>query len=130
MGVQRSVDLRGNRLATEYNQLLNEIPEEEETIQAMLKVKDSAPGKDGVIMSYITRADLGVKLEIIKMLQVMFTSQPSKWEESLKVGYMVLYLKKETEISEGTIEGSCCWPRVTGFLPGFSPVELDGGLEG
>ena len=40
----------------------------------MLKVKDSVPGEDVVRMSYITRADHGVKLEI----QVMFTSEPSK----------------------------------------------------
>ena len=71
----------------------------------MLKVKDSAPGEGGVRMSYVTRADQGVKLEIIKMIQVMFTSEPKKWEESLKVGHMVPIIKKRDRNIRGNYRG-------------------------
>ena len=56
-------------------------------------------------MSYVTRADQGVKLEIIKMIQVMFTSEPKKWEESLKVGHMVPIFKKGDRNIRGNFKG-------------------------
>ena len=103
--VQRAVDLREDLLAKEYNELLNEIPQEEEILEAMKNVKDSAPGEDGIRMSYINHADIQVKMEIVRMIKVMFTTEPSNWEESLKIGHMVPIFKKGDRNIKGNYRG-------------------------
>ena len=92
---ERTKNLRRTTIARELNDLLNEMSEGEEIYKEMKKVKDSAPGEDGVRMRYITQADPEIQMEVIKMVQFMFTNDPQKWEQFLKVGHMVLIYKKD-----------------------------------
>ena len=78
LALERTKDLRRTTIARELNDLLNEMPEEEEILEEMKRVKDSAPGEDGVRMRYITQADPEIHRELIKMVQFMFMDDPQK----------------------------------------------------
>ena len=79
MAFERTKDLRRTTNARELNDLLNEMLEEEEILEEMKRVKDSAPGEDGVRMRYITQADPEIQSGVIKMVQFMFKNDPQKW---------------------------------------------------
>ena len=105
LALERTKDLRRTTVARELNDLLNEMPEEEEIYKEMKRVKDSAPGEDGVRMRYITQADPEIQREVIKMVQFMFMNDPQKWEQSLKVGHMIPIYKKSDRSERGNYRG-------------------------
>ena len=51
--VRGAKDLRRMRRAKEANDFMNEVPEREEIEEAMKEMSESAPGEDGVRISYI-----------------------------------------------------------------------------
>ena len=59
--VEAARDLRGEARAVEANDYLNMTPEPEEIVEAMKEVQESAPGLDGVRISYIREAEAGVR---------------------------------------------------------------------
>ena len=73
---------------------LEETPSREEILEQMGKMKDSAPGKDGVRLSYILKGGPALINEVIKLVQFMFENPAIKWEESLKIGLVIPLFKK------------------------------------
>ena len=86
-------------IAREWRDRLEEIPSNEEIIAQMKKMKDSAPGKDGVRISYLLKGGREILNRLIEMVQFMFGSDADKWEESLKIG-LVIPLHKKGDIND------------------------------
>ena len=103
--LEKTKDLRSTPMAIELNEFLNEVPDEEEIYKEMKKVKDSAPGEDGVRMRYIAQADVEIQREVTKMVQFMFQNDPQEWEQSLKVGHMIPIYKKGDRDDRGNYRG-------------------------
>ena len=95
--------------AREAEALLNETPHEEEIERAVAKMKESAPGKDGVRVCYLKEAPPKVKAELVRMVKFMFENRAHKWEEELKTGQIVPLFKKEIGTTETTTEVYVCW---------------------
>ena len=87
-------DIKNEESARRANERMNEPPTEEEIWKAIKVIKDSAPGEDNVIISYICHADRELKKQITKLVQFMFDNNAETWEESLKMGDMVPTYKK------------------------------------
>lgn len=105
--VRGAVDLRNDRRAREANELLNEVPEREEIMDAMKEMRESAPGKDGVRIGYIRNACEEVKGKVIEIVRKMFECRADKWEESAKVGLMVPLHKKGDRNDRNNYRGVC-----------------------
>ena len=69
-------------------------PEPEEIVEAMKEVRESAPGLDGVRISYIREAEAGVRGRCVELGRRMFEEGAEQWDASLKVGGMVPLFKK------------------------------------
>ena len=98
-------DLRDTALAREENFIMNEVPTEGEIWKAIAEINDSAPGEDGVRISYIRQAGDEVKKEITSMIQFMFNNEAQQWEDSLKTGDMVPIFKKGSRHQCGNYRG-------------------------
>ena len=100
-------DMREDQRAVEANEMLNETPGEEEIKKAMKETKDSAPGRDGVRVSYIREATQEMKEEMVRMVAFMFENRANKWEEELKIGQMVPLFKKGDKNNANNYRGVC-----------------------
>ena len=105
--VERVEDMSGTARAREANDLMNEVPQEEEVLREMRRVKDSAPGEDGVRMVYINSACPEVKAEVVRMVRSMFENRAERWEESLKTGQVVPIHKKGSRNDRNNYRGVC-----------------------
>ena len=86
-------------LAREWRDNLEQIPSKEEIVTQMNKMKDSAPGKDGVRVSYLLKGGPEIMDRLVDMIQFMFCNDADKWEESLKIG-LVIPLHKKGDIND------------------------------
>ena len=100
-------DLRETEKAREAEALLNETPHEEEIERAVAKMKESAPGKDGVRVCYLKEAPPEVKAELVRMVKFMFENRAHKWEEELKTGQIVPLFKKGDRNNRNNYRGIC-----------------------
>ena len=100
-------DLRGEAKAIEANERMNEIPSVEEIMKAMKVMRESAPGEDGVRVSYIKYACEEMKGEVIELVRKMFVSRASEWSEQLKGGVIVPLYKKGDREDPGNYRGVC-----------------------
>ena len=100
-------DLRGTEEARDAEALLNETPQEEEIERAVKRMKESAPGKDGVRLCYIKEAPPEVKAELVRMVKFMFENRAHKWEDELKTGQMVPLFKKGDRNDKNNYRGIC-----------------------
>ena len=91
-------DLREWERAIEANEEMNEVPTRGEIESVMKDMKESAPGEDGVRISFIRYACEEMKAKVIEMVQEMFVSRAHEWSETLKGGVIVpLYKKGDRE---------------------------------
>ena len=67
--------------AREANEMLNEMPEKEEIVDAMKEMNDSAPGEDDVRLRYIREACEEVKERVIECMQRIVEVRANRWEE-------------------------------------------------
>ena len=92
--LEEVIDISQTEKATQMRELLEEIPSHEEIRTQMSKMKDPAPGKDGVRLMYILEAGPVILERLVKMIQFMFCNSSDKWEDSLKIGLMIPLHKK------------------------------------
>ena len=85
--------------AREWRNILDAVPGREEIITQMNKMKDSAPGKDGVRISYLLKGGREIMDRLINMIHFMFTNDADRWEESLKIG-LVIPLHKKGDLND------------------------------
>ena len=70
--VSETQDLRGTALAEEWSGRLNRPPEKEEVLEQMGRMKDAAPGEDGVRLSYLLKGGEKVHDKVVQIVQFMF----------------------------------------------------------
>ena len=87
-------DLRTTQKAKEANNLLSKTPSEEEILEKMKRVQDSAPGEDGVRISYIRAASDEVRKWVMQMVTFMFEHRAHRWDEELNMGQIDPIFKK------------------------------------
>ena len=92
--LEKVEDIRDSEKATQWREQLEEIPSAEEVKEQMQKMRDSAPGEDGVRLSYLLEAGPEVFIMLVNMIRFMFVSEADKWEESLKMGLVIALHKK------------------------------------
>ena len=93
--VDRAEDLRGFEKTREWRVKLDEPPEEEEVGEQMLKMRDSAPGEDGIRLNYLLKGGLKVMAKVVEVVRFMFLNGVETWEDTLKTGVVVpLYKMK------------------------------------
>ena len=100
-------DMTSNPEAQEANRDLNIVPEENEIREAIKEVKDSAPGEDGIRISYIKMADPEIMQQVIWMVQYMFNNRAEEWPSSLKTGMICPIYKKGDRNTGGNYRGVC-----------------------
>ena len=86
--------MRGCEKAREANERINGELGREEIKEAMKKMKESAPGEDGIRMCHLKEACEEVKDALIGMVQFMFEERAHKWDEWLKCEVMCPLFKK------------------------------------
>ena len=100
-------DLRNDRVAIEANVGMNEIPTRGDIVEVMKEMKESAPGEDGVRISFIRYACEEMKEEVIEMVRKMFVSRAHEWSDLLKGGVIVPLFKKGDREDPGNYRGVC-----------------------
>ena len=100
-------DISNTTKARDWNETLNMMPEREEIVSQMKKMKDSTPGDDGVRLLYLLEAGEGVLQLLITMIQFMFTYSADQWEDSLKLGLVIALHKKGNINDENNYHGVC-----------------------
>ena len=85
MAVDKIEDISNTEKAQEWAERLDAIPEREEILDQMKKMKESAPGKDGVRMNYLLQGGPEIIERVVNMVQIMFEKGAEEWEESLKI---------------------------------------------
>ena len=104
----RSVkDLRETNAAKKAEELLNETPEEDEIDRAIAKMKESAPGKDGVRLCYVKESPPEIRTELVRMVKFMFENRAHKWEDELKTGQIIPLFKKGDKNDRNNYRGVC-----------------------
>ena len=87
-------DLRALPEAREANVLLNELPEEEEILEEMRNIRDSAAGEDEVRMRYINWTDARIKMKVVELVRQIFIFKANIWEDSIERPLMTPLYKK------------------------------------
>ena len=98
-------DISETAEARHESEILEEVPSREEIIEQMNKMKDSAPGEDGVRLCYLLKGGPMILDEIVEMVQFMFNNSADKWEDSLKVGLVIALHKKGDKDNPNNFRG-------------------------
>ena len=106
--VEEAEDLRGTEKAKVWSDRLNSVPEKVEILEQMGKMRDAAPGEDGVRLSYLLKGGTRMHDRIVEIVQYMFLNDAEKWEDSLKSGVVVpLFKMKGDRDDPGNYRGVC-----------------------
>ena len=105
--VDKAEDLRGSDQAKEWEERLNKVPDFEEVVEQMKLMRDSAPGEDGIRLSYLLKGGRKVLEEVVAVIQHMFLNGADSWEEALRVGIVVPLFKKGDRNEPGNYRGVC-----------------------
>ena len=92
--VNKVADISNTDTARQWGEMLETTPEREEILTEMKKMRDSAPGEDGVRLIMLMKGGEEVTERIIRLVQFMFNNDADKWEGELKVGIVVPLHKK------------------------------------
>ena len=91
----RVEDKRNDERIREAGEELEKNLEREEIEKAIREIKDGAPGIDGVSIKMVKYADKTCREKIIQLIQDMYESPSTDWEDCIKVGFVVPLFKKE-----------------------------------
>ena len=105
--VREMGDYRLDPKHMEANDVMNRTPDENEIIKCIAEVKDSAPGRDGVRISYIREACEELKKDLISLIQRLFITPADTWEDTLKVGQIIPLHKKNSRKDPNNYRGVC-----------------------
>ncbi len=105
--VREVEDIRDKEENVLYNEMLDEIPSREEILTEMKKMRDSAPGKDGVRLIMLQKGGAEITDRVIELVQYMFSNGSDKWEEELKIGLVIPLFKKGDRNRRDNYRGVC-----------------------
>ena len=92
--VREVEDISETDLAREWRPMLDEVPSQEEILKEMSKMRESAPGEDGVRLIYMTKGGEMMTQKVVEMVQFMWMNGSDKWEEGLRTGLVIPLHKK------------------------------------
>ena len=92
-------DIRNSQEARFWRENLEETPSKREIVEQMRKMKDSAPGEDGVRLMYLMDVGEEIINRLVKIVQFMFNNSAETWEDSLKTGLVIPLFKKKGNIN-------------------------------
>ena len=87
--------------------ILETTPSREEILSEMKKMRESAPGEDGVRLIYLFKGGPEVLDKVIQMVQCMFEIGAENWEESLRTGLVIPLYKKGDRNNANNYRGVC-----------------------
>ena len=100
-------DISQTILATEWREILDAIPGREEILTQMKKMRESAPGGDGVRLIYLLRGGEMLTERLVETIQYMFVNGSDQWEEGLKTGLVIPLHKKGDRDDPNKYRGVC-----------------------
>jgi hypothetical protein len=100
-------DISQTDLAIEWREILDEVPSREEILTQMKKMKDSAPGGDGVRLIYLREGGEMLTERLVLTIRFMFMNPHDTWEESLKTGLVIPLHKKGDRDDPNKYRGVC-----------------------
>ena len=77
----------------ELQSKLEMVPTREEIMKEMAKMKDSAPGEDGIRIGFIKKASKEIQEVVVLKVEDMWNTSATLWEELLKVGVIIPLFK-------------------------------------
>ena len=86
----------------EEREWLGKIPEEEEIVEAVKKMRNSAPGEDGVRIEWFKYGPKKLWEWLIKWVREKWMQEEEGWEEELKIGVQIPIFKGKGERSNPT----------------------------
>ena len=129
--VDMAEDLRHGEEAQEWREYLNKVPDFDEVVEQMQMMRDSAPGEDGVRLSFLWNGGRAVLDEVVRLIQFMFSNGSDKWEESLRTGVVVpLYKLKGDRDDPNNFRGVCLLSLGSRILARICAVRLMKWAEG
>ena len=85
-------------------------------LEAIMEIKDSAPGADLVRICYIREATAEVIFNVVERVLDMFFTRANKWEACAKIGQIVALFKKGDRQKRDNYRGVCVLPMISRIL--------------
>ena len=95
---------------------LEMVPTSEEIRKEMAKMRDSAPGEDGIRLGYIKKASKEIQDAVVLNVKNMWNTSANTWEEPLKVGAIIPLFKKGGKSDPNNYRGICLLPMLSRVL--------------
>ena len=92
--VDEVIDISRTEKAGEWREILDAVPDREEIVTQMKKMRESAPGGDGVRLIYLMKGGERMIDRIVETVQYMFMNGQENWEIDLKTGLVIPLHKK------------------------------------
>jgi hypothetical protein len=89
---------------------------DEEVMREWRKVKDGAPGEDGVRMAFIKKADAATQAYIAGKVRELSETEPDTWDQTIKTGLVVPLFKKGDRADPKNYRGICLLSLATRLL--------------
>ena len=80
--VDRAVDLRDDVRTVGWRERLGRPPDSAEVVKEMGRMKDAAPGEDGVRLCYLRKGGERMVEEVVRIVRFMWVNGSEKWEDS------------------------------------------------
>ena len=100
-------DISNTEEARLWSDILEQTPSREEILKEMKKMRESAPGEDGVRLIYLFKGGPEIIEKVIEMVQYMFENGAEKWDLSLKIGLVIPLYKKGDRNNANNYRGVC-----------------------
>ena len=107
IAVNEVEDISQTNLARDWRETLDSIPGREEILTQMKKMRESAPGGDGVRLIYLLRGGALLTDRLVETVQYMFMNGSEEWEEGLKTGLVIPLHKKGDRDDPNKYRGVC-----------------------
>jgi len=89
------------------------VPTNEEVMKEMAKMKDFAPGEDGIRLGFIKKASKEIQEVAVLKVKYMWNTNSTLWEEPLKVGVVIPLFKKGDRSEPNNYRGIFLLPTLS-----------------
>lgn len=105
--VNEMEEIENLELKEEWSERLEEIPTREEIVTQLKKMRESAPGEDGIRLIYLLQGGEEIINRLVEIVQFMFCNGSDKWEDELKEGVIIPLFKKGDKNNTNNYRGIC-----------------------
>ena len=105
--VNEMEEIEDLELKDTWREALDEIPTREEILTQLKKMRESAPGEDGIRLIYLLQGGEEIINRVVELVQYMFCNGSDKWEDELKEGVIIPLFKKGDKNNTNNYRGIC-----------------------